>query len=72
MTATMTPDDLIPWPEVARLTGLSRSTWHRLRRQGEAPEPVPLSPRRKGWRRSEVMAWLRSPRSWRPEDGANK
>ena len=56
MAAAISPDDLLPWAEVERLTGLSRSTWHRLRRRGEAPEPVPLSQRRKGC--AEVTSWL--------------
>ena len=39
-------------------TGLSRATIHRMRRRGEFPEPIRLSPGRCGWRQSTIDEWL--------------
>ena len=44
--------------EVADLTGLSEMTLWRMRRRGEMPEPVRLSPGRIAWRRGVIEQWL--------------
>lgn len=41
-----------------KLTSLSGATIWRLRRQGQFPEPIRLSPGRMGWRRTDVELWL--------------
>jgi prophage regulatory protein len=41
-----------------QLTNLSSATIWRLRRQGEFPHPVRLSPGRMGWRRRDVEQWV--------------
>ena len=38
--------------------GLSEATLWRMRRRGELPEPVHLSPGRVGWRERDIVAWL--------------
>lgn len=44
--------------EGARLAGISRSTWHRLRAAGKlGPLPIRLG-RSLRWRQSEVSAWI--------------
>ena len=44
--------------DVNRLTGLSLTTLWRMRRRGELPEPVRLSPGRVGWTEDAIAAWL--------------
>lgn len=52
------PDKILLWPQVRELVPLSRvSVWH-LRRNGDFPAPLRLSPNRVGWRLSEVRAWI--------------
>jgi prophage regulatory protein len=41
-----------------RLTGLSRTTWWRLSRQGLAPKAVQLGANSVGWLRSEIEQWI--------------
>lgn len=55
-------DRIIREQECARITGLGRSTRHRLIQKGEFPAPVPLTgaPWCRGWLLSEIMDWLRS------------
>ena len=40
------------------LIGLSLATLWRLRRRGDLPEPIRLSPGCVGWRSSDIEAWL--------------
>jgi prophage regulatory protein len=40
------------------LGDLSSTTVWRMRRRGEFPEPIRLSPGRVGYRRADVAAWL--------------
>ena len=47
----------LPWKEVARATGLSRTTAWRLQKRGEFPAPYAISPGRVGYREDEVEAW---------------
>ena len=50
----------LPWKEVARATGLSRTTAWRLQKRGEFPAPYAISPGRVGFREDEVEAWRAS------------
>ena len=47
----------LPWKEVARATGLSRTTAWRLQKRHEFPAPYIISPGRVGYREDEVEAW---------------
>lgn len=49
---------VVPWRTVHALTGLSRVTVWRLRRQGQFPCPIRLSANRIGWRLQEIVDWL--------------
>ena len=54
-----TPSDRILRPrELADRIGLSLATLWRLRRRGDLPEPIRLSPGCVGWRSSDIEAWL--------------
>lgn len=46
--------------ELQKLTGLSSATLWRLRRRGNLPSPVRLSPGRVAWSEDVVRAWLAS------------
>jgi prophage regulatory protein len=59
-------EDVIDPPRaVYERTSLSSTTVWRLRRAGQFPEPIVLSPGRKGWRRGDITAWLDGRRSER-------
>lgn len=60
------PDRFLAWRQVRDLTGLGRTTAWRLRRHGDFPEPVTLSPGRVAWRERDIAAWNAS-RGSRPE-----
>lgn len=47
----------LPWKEVARATGLSRTTAWRLQKRDDFPAPYAISPGRVGYRETEVQAW---------------
>ena len=53
-------DEIMLWPDVKRAVKLSRVTVYHLRRAGDFPQPVKLSPNRCGWRASELRQWLES------------
>lgn len=63
-TAPTTPaqdeDRVVLWPEVHELIPLSRVSIWSLRRKGDFPAPIKLSPNRVGWRLSDVRAWIAS------------
>ncbi|VXB61253.1 helix-turn-helix transcriptional regulator [Brevundimonas sp. G8] len=59
-------DRLLPWPEVRKLVGFSRTTAWRMQRAGLFPGPVPVSPGRVGWWESELNAWKQERRSAEP------
>lgn len=64
------PDDrLLPWPEVRKLVGFSRTTAWRMQRAGLFPGSIPVSPGRVGWWESELNAWKRERRSAEPMTG---
>jgi predicted DNA-binding transcriptional regulator AlpA len=48
---------LVPDIEAARMAGVSRATWHRLRAGGKLPATVKLG-RAVRWRRAEIVAWI--------------
>lgn len=50
----------MPWREVARTTGLSRTTAWRLQKRDDFPAPYAISPGRVGYREEEVEAWCAS------------
>jgi prophage regulatory protein len=50
----------LPWKEVARATGLSRTTAWRLQKRDDFPAPYSISPGRVGYRQDEVEAWQAS------------
>ena len=56
-TTTQAPD-VLREREVRRRTGLSGPTLWRARQRGEFPQPIQLSPGRKGYLRVEVERWL--------------
>ena len=46
--------------QLQELTGLSEPTLWRMRRRGELPEPVRLSPGRVAWPENVIGDWLQS------------
>ena len=46
--------------ELSQLTGLSVGTLIRLRKIGDLPDPVRVSPGRIGWPRAVVETWIES------------
>lgn len=60
MVLEAAPDRLLFWPRVHDRIGLSRTTVWRLRRTGDFPDPVPLSPGRVAWRERDITAWSES------------
>jgi excisionase family DNA binding protein len=62
MTRHNAPDiesQLIPDTVAAKLTGVSRSTWHRLRYAGKIPPCVKIGGAVR-WDRDEVLAWIKA------------
>jgi prophage regulatory protein len=57
-TLTTPPDRILRARELADRIGLSLATLGRLRRRGDLPEPIRLSPGCVGWRTSDIEAWL--------------
>lgn len=53
-------DRIIRFPELAKLTGMSRSTIWRREKQGEFPSPVKIGKRCVGWKKSEIKNWMNS------------
>lgn len=45
------------WRQVRELTGLGRTTAWRMRREGDFPDPVPISRGRVAWRARDIAAW---------------
>ena len=56
----MTAVAILRRPEVERLAGVSRSTIYRWMAAGQFPTPVRLGVRARGWRTTDVEAWLAS------------
>jgi prophage regulatory protein len=57
-SSTHNSDRIIRPRELADQIGLSPATIWRLRRRGDLPEPVRLSPGCVGWLKSQIDAWL--------------
>jgi predicted DNA-binding transcriptional regulator AlpA len=53
-------DIIVDAKEVERLTSLDRGTIRKLVLAGDFPKHIQLTPMRKGWRRSLVLAWVAS------------
>ena len=51
-------DGIVSPKQFSEESTLSITTLWRLRKRGELPEPLQLSPGRVGWRRSVIDAWL--------------
>lgn len=58
MDAPKSPDRLIRETERRRITGVSRTTWWRMERQGLAPARRRISTNAVGWLESELLGWL--------------
>ncbi|MDB5483000.1 MAG: AlpA family transcriptional regulator [Caulobacteraceae bacterium] len=55
------PEPLISWPELKPMIGgVSRSTWWRSIKRGDAPAPIFVTLQRKAWRQSDILAWQAS------------
>ncbi len=48
------------FPEIKKITGLSRSTIFRLERAGNFPQRKVISPKAVGWLSDQVEGWVRS------------
>lgn len=56
---TLVDDDLLlRWPEIAKLTKLSRSTVDRLEKLGRFPKRVNIGTRAIAWKRGDIESWL--------------
>jgi prophage regulatory protein len=53
-------DRIIREEERRKVTGLSRTTWWRMERNGLAPKRRQLSANSVGWLESELRAWMSS------------
>ena len=65
-TLTTQSDRILRPRELADRIGLSLATLWRLRRRGDLPEPIRLSPGCVGWRTSDIEAWLTARAERRP------
>ena len=53
-------DRVLRFPEVRRLTGLSRTTIWEQEKAGKFPKHIQISARAVGWCESHVSAWLKA------------
>ncbi len=53
-----TADRFMREPEVAHVTGLSRTTRWRLERAGRFPKRHKISPNAVAWLESQILAWI--------------
>jgi prophage regulatory protein len=53
-------DRILNLEQVVHLVGLSETTVWREVKAGRFPAPLIISPRRRGWRLSALLAWLAS------------
>ena len=51
-------DSILRIKDVMQITTLSRTTLYRLIGRGDFPQPLKLGPNARGWRQSEVEAWV--------------
>jgi prophage regulatory protein len=54
------PEPVLRWPALQPLVGVSRTTWWRMVRAGQAPAPVRLSQSCVGWPESAIKAFQAS------------
>lgn len=69
------PDDILPMIDeetLLQLVPLSRSTLHRLQKQGKFPKGVYVSENRKLYVRAEVARWQRAVDEFNPDRGRGK
>lgn len=52
--------ELIRWPTVSRVAGISRTTAWRMERDGAFPRRRQISTNSVGWLRHEIEAWVES------------
>ena len=57
MAVQLTEPEYLNPTAAAGFLGLSKSQFYVLRRAGELPKPLLLSPRNPRWKRSELAAW---------------
>jgi prophage regulatory protein len=57
-TTTQNPPRLISPRQLRDITGLSDPTIWRMRRRGDLPQPIQLSPGRVAWRADVINNWL--------------
>ena len=50
-------DTILRWPQVKKMTNLSRTTVWRMEKQGLFPKRVQISLKNIGWRESEIKIW---------------
>jgi predicted DNA-binding transcriptional regulator AlpA len=56
-------DEILRFQEIQQtLIKVSRTTFWRLTRQPDFPKAFPLSPRLRGWKKSELLGWLENRR----------
>jgi prophage regulatory protein len=52
------PERYLSWPQVRPLVGdIGRTTAWRLERAGHFPKSLSVSPGRRAWRESDIVAW---------------
>lgn len=61
-------DQLLAWPRVKEITGLSRTTAWRMQKADDFPLPVQVSRGRVGWWRSDLDRWKASRASRPPSE----
>ena len=54
----MQTQSILRWPDVKKLTGLSRSTVFRFEREGTFPRRLQLGANSVGWSAEAISAWL--------------
>jgi prophage regulatory protein len=53
--------------ERRQITGVSTSTWYVAQKRGEAPKPIPLGRKSRGWLLSELLSWIEEQRAQRDD-----
>ncbi len=56
----MENDSILRWPQVAKLTNLSRTTIWRMEKEGTFPKRVKIGPHSVGWKSSDIQEWLKT------------
>lgn len=58
MTSNAMPQRLLRLPEVARLTGLSKSSIYERITAGRFPRAIPLTVTARAWPEAEIVQWI--------------